>query len=64
MIYTSSREMDMTVIADFSKCQVIQEAAGEGFAYRVMSKNNICLYHTAKAVKAIQYAEWFEGKQK
>jgi hypothetical protein len=51
----------MTVIADFAKCQVIQEANG---SYTVMSKNNICLFQSTKPVKAMEYAEWFDGRRK
>lgn len=47
----------MTTIQDFSRCEVIQDAPGR---YRVMSKNNICLFEHASPVKAVEYAEWFE----
>jgi hypothetical protein len=48
----------MTVIAAFTKCQVIEEAGN----YRVMSSNHICLFQSANIVKAYEYAEWFQGR--
>ncbi len=53
----------MTKIAEYAKCEVVQEwNAKHGVnVYRVMSKNNVCLFE-GTAVKAMEYADWFSKK--
>lgn len=56
-------EVAETTVYETGRCSVIQTAYGETLVYRVMSKNNICLFEGGSPVKAVEYADWFAAKK-